>query len=881
MRSILSFYFADVNYTKVDFFGPYPDRKRPCGSAVPNAARADGIQRVDADAVGSIPKGDDTDCMSPRFTSHRPSVNVHTVDKSSQKKEHPRESALPSETMPLPPSSLWDQPWTVLLLLSLLAILIYSDAFSASFHFDDYFFIVDNPLIKNFSSLLLSGTRYMGFLSFALNYHFGRLNVFGYHLVNLLIHIGNGFLVYTLIFTLFKTPRMQSSPLDPNRTFGIAIATALLFVVHPIQTEAVTYISQRFASLATLFYLLTVVLYLKWRLTSSESKGRHLWYAGAWVSTVLAMKTKEITFTLPFMLLLVEAVFFEPLTRKRWAALIPFLLTLPIIPLSHYPQGFGEGEEIFARETNSISRWDYLLTQFRVIVTYLRLLIFPVHQNLDYDYPIAHTLLDPPVFFSFLFLLSLFVFSLYLLFVSPRASHPSRFTIAASRLTAFGILWFFLTLSIESSIIPIRDVIFEHRLYLPSVGFLLAGSVAVLGLLDRRRGMQAIAICALVAVFSVATYQRNLVWRNDLTLWSDVVQKSPNKARGYSNLGKAYLDQKKWKVAIAYSRTSVSLDPNYAEPYNNLGIAYENLGRLDEAVQEYKMALRLKPDYAEAHNNLGKAYEDQRRPDEAIREYEAATTLNPDLADPHTRLGNVYENLGRPDEAIREYKTALTLKPDYAEAHNNLGVVYENLRHTDEAIREYKTALTLKPDYAEAHNNLGVVYLEQGKLSEALAAFEAAVQLKANYAKAHNNLGVVYQKQGRLEEAVREYEAAITLSPDYVEAHNNLGIVYKDLGRRDEAIREYKTALTLKPNYAVAHYNLGNVYNDLGRLEEAIREFEIALKLMPDFVQAQYHLGVAYHRKGQNQRAIDAFKRALQLKPDYEDARRALEALRQ
>jgi Tfp pilus assembly protein PilF len=638
------------------------------------------------------------------------------MGKASRKKEQNVQVSSRETPAPFLTGSL-TRTWTVLLLLSLLSIFIYSNTFSASFHFDDIGNIVKNPRIKNVSNLLdFSESRYVGFLSFALNYDFGQLDVFGYHLVNVLIHITNGFLVYALILILFKTPRMQSSSFSPDRSFGIALATALLFVAHPIQTQAVTYITQRFTSLATLFYLLGVVLYLKWRLTPSETRDRPLWYTGALFSTVLAMKTKEITFTLPFMLLLVEALFFGSFTRKRWMALIPFLLALPIIPLSHLPGAMSEGEDVLARETTAISRVDYLFTQFRVVMTYLRLLVLPVDQNLDYDYSISHSLLEPQVLFSFLFLSAFLGLALYLLFLWPRAFRHSPFTMSASRLTAFGILWFFLTLSIESSIIPIRDVIFEHRLYLPSVGFWLAGSVAVLGLLDRWR-MNAIAIGVVVAILSVATYERNLIWNNDLTLWGDVIQKSPNKARGHVMVGDAY----------------------------------QNLGRIDEAIQEYKTTLTLKPNSAEVHSNQ-------------VIDYTAV----------HNNLGTVYQKLGRQEEAIQEYKTALTLKPNSAEIHYNLGAVYRKTGRIEEAIQEYETAITLNPDYAEAHNNLGNGYESLGRADKAIQEFKTALTLKPNYARAHFNLGIAYQKLGRLEKAIHEFEQALQLEPDFEPARQAL-----------------------------------------------------------------------------------------------------------
>jgi tetratricopeptide (TPR) repeat protein len=710
-------------------------------------------------------------------------------DNRQAQKASPRKAPVPV------PAGLLARPWIVLFLLSLLAVIIYTNALFSPFQFDDIPNIVENPRIRSFSTLPWSESRYLGFLSFALNYHFGRLDVFGFHLVNLAIHIANGFLVYTLILSLFKTPQIQSS-LDFDRSSWIALAAALLFVAHPIQTQAVTYITQRYASLAAFFYLLAVVVYIKSRTSTSDSGSRSLWYAGALLSTVLAMKTKEITFTLPFMLLLVEAIFFGSFTRKRWIGLIPFLLTLLIIPLSPLPEGFGERGDFIARETTAIGRMDYLLTQFSVISTYLRLLILPIHQNLDYDYPIYHSLFEPKVFFSFLFLSALMALTLYFLFSSQHSTRSGPF-----KLIGFGLLWFFLTLSIESSIIPIEDVILEHRLYLPSVGFFLAVSVSVLNLIDRQQRMNAIAIGVLVAVLCVATYERNLIWKDELTLWSDVVRKSPDKKRGHIGLGNAY----------------------------------EHLGRLDEAAREYKTASAFKPDYAETHNKLGTVYEHLGRFGEAAREYKTALTLKPDYAEAHNNLGIVYKDLGRLEESLREFQISLKLKPDDIQPRLNLGNVYRALGRPDEAIQEYKTALTLRPDYAEAHNNIGLVYKDLG-LEEAVQESDGA---SPDDVFPRLNLGNVYRALGRPDEAIQEYKTALTFKPEYVEAHNNLGVVYKDLGRLEEAVREFQTALKLNPDAVHTRYSLGQAYQQMGRTQEAIREFEFALQIKPDYEPAK------------------------------------------
>jgi protein O-mannosyl-transferase len=743
------------------------------------------------------------------------------------------------KTSPLSPQSFLNRPLPVLILLSLLTALVYSNTFSVPFLFDDFRNIENNPLIKDPKNLFaVSNPRYVGFLSFALNYHFGGLDVFGYHLVNLTIHIANGFLVYTLVLLLFRAT--GRTPSFHDRIPWIAFVTALLFVVHPIQTQAVTYLVQRFASLVTLFYLLTVVAYLKWRLALPKGRRPYLWYGVALLSTVLAMKTKENSLTLPFMLLLVEGVFFWPIAKKKWTGLIPFLLMLPIIPLS---RAVSEGNLTITEMATTISRSDYLFTQFRVVMTYLRLLILPIHQNLDYDYPIYHSLWEPAVFLSFLFLACFFALAVYLL-IRPRRM-PSRSPLSThdSPLISFGILWFFLTLSVESSIIPIDDVINEHRLYLPSIGLFLSFTVGVVaghGALKASRPFLSaptllVGFMGLILVLlTVAAYQRNRVWQDDLTLWKDVVNQSPGKARGHHNLGLAYWKMKRTEEALHEYQVSLSLNPYYVEAHNNLGVAYHALGRHNEAIQEYQTAIKLDPDFAPTYTNLGITYYGLGRHNEAIRAYQKTLTIDPQYAKAYYNLGITYHAVGRHNEAILAYQRVLKMNPKLAEAHYNLGVVHDTLGHHDEALREYQTAIALDPGFAPSYHNLGNLYHTLGRLEEALRAYEKAIKLDPLYVKAHNKLGVAYDAMGRYEEALREYQTAIALDPGFAPARINLGATYDALGRYEEAIRAYQAAILLDPDMAPAHTNLGLVYIKQGRITEAKAELERALKINPD-----------------------------------------------
>lgn len=638
------------------------------------------------------------------------------MGKASQRKIRPKEPTPVLQEIDFPPPHFLTRPLPVFFLLAVLATLIYSNTFSVPFIFDDVPNIVENSRIKDLRNLLdFSGSRYIGYLSFSLNYYFNGLQLFGYHTVNLAIHIINAFLVYLFVRLLLQTPAIkQGNSSGTDRASWIALATALLFVVHPIQTQAVTYIVQRFASLATLFYLLSVVSYLKGRLPSADVRNKFFWCVLALLSTVLAMKTKEISFTLPIMLVLIEIVFFGAIDKERMVFFVPFLLTLLIIPLSRLDVvgNIGEG---FAQQTTVLSRGEYLFTEFRVILTYLRLLLFPINQNLDYDYPVSHSLFEPSVLISFLFLSTLFAVSVYFMFVSSSIWF---------KLAGFGMFWFFLTLSIESSIIPIWDVIFEHRLYLPSVGFLISLSAITFRAIPMkvRSTTATILVVSLLLVFSIATYKRNIVWGEELTLWQDVVTKSPGSQRGHINLG-AFLSKKGEldKAAFHYSR-ALEINPRFAEAHHNFANTLAKQGRLEEAVQHYLQALQVNPELAEAKRNLANVYtnlgaklKQQSQIEEAAHLFSEAVQLNSDLDAAHYNLGTILAGQGRNEEAAFHFSEVLRINPNDAVAHNDLGAAYYHLGRLQEALREFETASKMNPQLSEPRVNTEAVQRVLGR----------------------------------------------------------------------------------------------------------------------------------------------------------------------
>ncbi|MDP2167850.1 MAG: tetratricopeptide repeat protein [Thermodesulfovibrionales bacterium] len=568
-----------------------------------------------------------------------------------------------------------------LVLIALLGLLSYSNTFNAPFHFDDASNIVNNPIIKDFRYLIkpslaeglnmpfkeamfgLLRTRYIGVVSFWLNYKAGGLDVTGYHIVNVAIHIANALLIYALVFLTFKTPILSQSLLSEKSKY-IALFSGLFFVSHPVETQSVTYIVQRYTSLAALFYMLSLVLYIKWRLMKEKSlsfplvgnlsskkdagqagmtgfampsRGGGILYLLSVFSAVLAMKTKEIAFTLPLIITLYEFMFFKDAFKRRLMYLIPILLTMLIIPITLLSIGQPAGEIIgdvgkATRLATDMSRWDYLFTEFRVIVTYIRLLFLPINQNFDYDYPAFHSFFDLNVFLSFLFLLSIFGFAVYLLFRSTK--HPE---FVEGRLISFGIFFFFIALSVESSVIPILDIIFEHRVYLPSVGIFIAFTTVVFLLVQKAKNKVAAAIVLMSAVFtlfafSYATYMRNVVWKDGISLWEDVVVKSPNKARAHYNLGNAYHARGSFDAAIEHYLTAIKLQPGLAEAHNELGLAYSGKGLIDNATEHFRIAVKLNHSVADFHFNLGLSYLDKGFIDEAQREFGLALQIDPNYS---------------------------------------------------------------------------------------------------------------------------------------------------------------------------------------------------------------------------------------------------------
>lgn len=539
----------------------------------------------------------------------------------------------------------------ILILVS--GFLCYANSFTVPFVLDDVTSILVNPNIA--APAFVLKPRLFGELSFALNYHLHGFALPGYHLLNLVFHLFCSLLVYLLVITLFRTP-LLSGVTDENPDRSIACAAALLFVAHPLQTAAVTYLAQRVTLLAALFYLAAVLLYLRSRLSSQAGTSVAL-FIMSMISAAAALLSKENAVTVPVAILLCEFTFFKGIDRKRillcglcflpvFAAIL--LTNRAVLLQTDLPAAFLK----MTAERGAPSRLTYLLTQFPVVLEYLRLFFLPFGQSLDHDVPLRSSWSDPVVAASFLSLLAIIVSAL-LIWLKGKKGEALKDRILL--LAGFGVAWFFITISLESGLVPIRDVMFEQRVYLPSAGLVVTVSSLLWFCLSKwsfaasaARNFS-IVILIMASTFAFLTLSRNRVWRSEVTLWEDAAGKSPAKGRTHGALGHAY----------------------------------QRAGRFVEAERAYVEAVRLAPQDYIARNNLGAIYLKQRRYGEAVSQFKGVLTLAPATAAAHFNLGLAYAALGQLAEAETSFAAAVRLKPDYREASENLTAVRKARRLSD------------------------------------------------------------------------------------------------------------------------------------------------------------------------------------------------------
>lgn len=724
----------------------------------------------------------------------------------------------------------------------IIGFLIYSNTLKVPFYFDDFTNIKYNKYVRstelsieNLSKAAFkssSPTRPLSNISFLLNYYLFDGKIEWFHYINISIHIINAILLYVFILI---TLRIYSAFTSSQRQI-IAFLASLIWLVHPIQTQSVTYIVQRMNSLAAMFYLISFLLYLKGRLGNGRSWP---WFAGCAIAWLFSLGCKENVAFMPFLIFLYELYFFQNLNTK-WLKRNLYLLLFPIITIVALCFIYVENNSILEL-FKGYSHRDFtptqrVLTEFRVVLFYLSLLFFPhpSRLNLDHNFIYSRSLFDPiTTLLSLGSLIGLVCLSVYLA--------------KKERLISFCILWFLVNLVIESSIIPL-ELVFEHRSYLPSMLLFLIIPILAYKFLQRHRVIL-VTIGSIIILLSMGTYQRNSKWLDPTEFWKDCAYKSKEKLRPNYNLGNALLRESKFSEATSYFYKALELDPFHHWAHNNLGIALSAEGDMKEAILHYYEALKIDQNNVNAGRNLNMILLDLGKYCQTVEKISDDTQvfhITEETLDYYA--GNYLMEQAKYEEASKHFFEILRNNPHFDDAHGQLGIIMAKQGRFDEAIDHFSEALSINPQNAKYHYYLALSFGQQDIFSEAINHFYKALHLSQGNGNQHISevihflLGITLAGEGDLKEAIHHFSEAVQFNPDNMEAHYHLGTTLSKQGKLKEAVIHFTELLRIKPDSEEVHNELGITLAKLGRLEDAINHFSIAVTIDSEFSNAFINL---------------------------------------
>jgi Flp pilus assembly protein TadD len=574
------------------------------------------------------------------------------------------------------------------------ALLAYANTLSAPWLFDDERAITRNPTIRQLTALGTvlfppadgSGVagRPLVNLSLALNHAVGGDDVRGYHLFNILLHAGAGLLLFGLARRTLARPCF--TPHGRAAAPSLAFALALLWTLHPLQTESVTCVIQRTELLVGFFYLATLYAFAG----SMENNHPARWRAVCLASCLLGMASKEVMVTAPLIVWLYDRTFVAGSFGRAWRERGRFYLGLGAtwVLLALLVAGYGGARGPSAGFGLGVAWWSYALKQCEALVLYVRLAVWPHPLVLDYG---TDVITDVAAVWP-------------QLAACVAAALGTALALWRRPVIGFAGAWFFVIIAPSSSVVPlVTQTVSEHRVYLPLLAVLATATVAVFRL-GGRRALPALGIAALLLL--ALTIRRNRDYRSDLAIWTDTAARQPHNARAQMGLGLALFHKGETARGLTHLQRAIALRPNYAEAHYNLGVALAQSGRTDAAIAAYRAALHALPGYVDASYNLAIALLGLSRIDEALALLHEVLRQRPAFAEAHNNLGIGLARLGRLPDAIAAFERSLALNPANAEAHNNLGTCWRHLDRVDDARRHYELAVRLRPDFALARENL-------------------------------------------------------------------------------------------------------------------------------------------------------------------------------
>lgn len=613
----------------------------------------------------------------------------------------PKPLPVPAAPIPAPPrpeSSAGRHRIIAAVVIVVATVAVYANSWAVPFVFDDHAAIEGNPTIRRLTDwaavfsppgdgLTVDGRPFLNF-SLAFNYAISGTATWSYHALNGLIHLGAALALFGIVRrTLGRAAPAETAWAPPGGlgagdATALSLAVALLWAIHPLQTESVTYVIQRAESLMGLFYLVTLYGFIR-AVDPAEVRFAGFWSALSLFAGVLGMATKEVMVSAPLIVLAYDAIFisggWRAALKQRWRYHAMLALTALVLVALAFRTGSRGGTSGFGLEVTPAMYW---LTQFQAVVHYLRLALWP--SPLVFDYGVQWTKGAGDV----------------LPYAVPVVVLATGTAVAVWRRRPAGFLGlFFFAILAPTSIVPgNRQTLAEHRMYLPLAAVIALGVVSLYSLLPVvwRRRMVAwswLPLALLALPLAVLTVRRNETYGSEAALYRDTVNGRPGNASAHTNLGNLLRDAQQLDEAIAHYEEALRLRPDYPQAHYNLAIALKASDQVPPAIGHYEEAIRLKPDYAEAHNNLAIALALSGRDAEALPHLAAAVRLSPAYTEAHFNLGLVLVRLGRVTDGIREYDEALRLAPDFSRAHEAKGYALQLAGREREAAVELEAAL--------------------------------------------------------------------------------------------------------------------------------------------------------------------------------------------
>jgi protein O-mannosyl-transferase len=727
-----------------------------------------------------------------------------------------------------------------ILLLVLSSTGIYFNSLKGSFQFDDV------PLISNqwiedlesfnqFVKISSFENRPVLLWTYALNNSLGKNKEFGFHLFNLMLHIGVTLLIFFLVLktsyfqeSFNNTPNKNSEIRNPKSIWVFPFITALIFSLHPLNTDSISYVSSRSSVLATFFYLFSLYLFLN--LFSLENKktslAKNLILIPLVAATMyLSLASKLIAATLPLLMSFWYFVFIfsrknkETLWKKNWAYLILILISIAALFLlgdSWLYNAKDQGLELYGQ-------LPYLLIQTKVIVFhYLRLFLFPFNLSVDSGMPFSSINDDPFI-----------IFAVLIIFGMVATAIKSR-----NIWLLVGTAWFFITLAPTSSFMPLNDLAVEHRTYLPmTLGVCMVVGWGISCLCSMWRfGFLSLIIISL----SLATVTRNSDWISEISLWEDVARKNPSSSRAHNNLGKAFFEKGDLARAGYHFEKSIANIPKFIEDKFNLRNAEELLLRKKDPANANNPNLRIAAELVEPHYNLASIYLDQGKLGLAEKEYLKTLSLRPNHSSAKIGLGSVYNKKGLYEKAIKLYQQAIKDKQSqsgkdfFPLAHLNLGEVYGKTGKISLAIMEWEQAIQQDSSLLPAHFNLGTAFMMQGEFDRAEKYFLKCLEMNNKHEPALFNLALVKQKQMHWQDSIDGFNNYMALTGPKASTLTQIGFNYLNLKDWVNAQSFFEKSLKMLPTDMNTLILLGDAFLAQGHTREAEVKYRIALNLNQD-----------------------------------------------